>query len=149
MYVLGQSLFRVFPLGRDLFVKRVAGIPGDQVRVDRGGNAYVNGEAQILQSLLYSNIHPDKYRGVMFENSCQFYGTGQQCHLDLESDLLQRLMEESHGTTQVVPRDTSYVLGDCGEVSVDSRVWGPLEDEKVIGRPILRLWPPARFGPIP
>ncbi len=48
-----------------------------------------------------------------------------------------------------MPRDTSYVLGDCGEVSVDSRVWGALEDEKVIGRPILRLWPPARFGPIP
>jgi signal peptidase I len=86
---------------------------------------------------------------LIFENFCQFYATGQQCHLDLESDLLESLMEDSVFTTAVVPRDTSYVLGDCGEVSVDSRVWGPLEDEKVIGRPILRLWPPARFGPIP
>ena len=107
---------------RDLFVKRVAATPGDRVRVDRGGNAYVNGE---------------------------FYAEGQQCNLDFESDLLQNLIGAGGaGGEAEVPRDTSYVLGDCGDVSVDSRVWGPLEDAKVIGRPILRLWPPARFGPI-
>jgi signal peptidase I len=41
------------------------------------------------------------------------------------------------------------VLGDCARVSLDSRVWGPLPSENIVGRPLLRLWPISRFGSVP
>ena len=47
-----------------------------------------------------------------------------------------------------VPRGTVYVLGDCPGNSVDSRSWGNLPVGLVTGRPLVRLWPPARVGPI-
>ena len=39
-----------------------------------------------------------------------------------------------------------YVMGDHRSVSKDSRVFGPVDDEKVIGRAVLRFWPLSRFG---
>ena len=45
-----------------------------------------------------------------------------------------------------VPRGAVYVLGDCPSKSVDSRSWGALPVSNVAGRPLLRVWPPARAG---
>jgi signal peptidase I len=39
-----------------------------------------------------------------------------------------------------------YVMGDHRSVSKDSRVFGVIEDEKVIGKAVLRFWPLSRFG---
>lgn len=39
-----------------------------------------------------------------------------------------------------------YVLGDNRNVSKDSRSFGPVEDEKVIGRAVLRFWPLSKFS---
>ncbi len=46
----------------------------------------------------------------------------------------------------LVGRNELFALGDCGGVSVDSRAWGPLPVDRVAGRPLLRIWPPARAG---
>jgi signal peptidase I len=39
-----------------------------------------------------------------------------------------------------------YVLGDNRPVSKDSRRIGPVEQEAIIGRAVLRFWPLSRFG---
>lgn len=38
-----------------------------------------------------------------------------------------------------------FVLGDNRAGSADSRVWGSVPEENIIGRPIFRLFPPAIF----
>ena len=38
-----------------------------------------------------------------------------------------------------VPRGSVYVLGDCADVSVDPRVWGPLRTSDVRARPMNTL----------
>jgi signal peptidase I len=39
-----------------------------------------------------------------------------------------------------------YVMGDNRGVSKDSRAFGPIDSERIIGRAALRFWPLSRFG---
>ena len=47
-----------------------------------------------------------------------------------------------------VARGTVFMLGDCPAQSVDSRSWGSLPIDNISGRPLLRVWPPWRAGPL-
>ena len=38
-----------------------------------------------------------------------------------------------------------YVMGDNRNVSKDSRAFGPIHDGEVIGRAVLRIWPPSQI----
>jgi nickel-type superoxide dismutase maturation protease len=41
---------------------------------------------------------------------------------------------------------TLDVRGDAADASTDSRAFGPVPPGLVLGRPVLRYWPPHRFG---
>ncbi|MGH9034282.1 MAG: signal peptidase I [Acidimicrobiia bacterium] len=45
-----------------------------------------------------------------------------------------------------VPKGKLWVMGDNRNQSQDSRVFGPIDEDKVIGRAILRIWPIPRIG---
>ena len=41
-----------------------------------------------------------------------------------------------------VPAHGLYVLGDNRAESEDSRTWGPVDENAVIGKALVGLWPP-------
>jgi signal peptidase I len=49
----------------------------------------------------------------------------------------------------VIPANSYIVFGDNRNNSYDSHYWGLVPKEKLVGRAIVRFWPPARVGGIP
>ena len=45
--------------------------------------------------------------------------------------------------------DEYFVLGDCRADSDDSRGYGPVKQEAILGKVWFRYWPLRRFGPVP
>lgn len=105
---------------RDLFVKRIAAAPGDKVTVYKDGEVEVNDENVVDGRRDFCETEP----------------------LRLIEKYIQPTQE------QRVNSDEVFVMGDCSSVSVDSRVWGSLKTENIVGRPIVRLWPLDRFGKV-
>jgi signal peptidase I len=48
----------------------------------------------------------------------------------------------------LVPAGQVFVMGDNRPNSEDSRVLGPVEEDKIVGHAFLILWPPRDFGTI-
>ncbi len=47
-----------------------------------------------------------------------------------------------------VGEDQVLVFGDNSSNSYDSRYWGPIPKDRIIGKAFVRFWPPSRIGPI-
>lgn len=114
-----------FPSSEQLFVKRVAAVPGDRVRVFESGNVDIN-----------ADINGGGARG-------RGPGIGSRLNNGSPPQLLESLLRPGDYD---VPRGYVFVLGDNSEVSIDSRCWLLLPRENVVGRPILRVFPLSRFG---
>lgn len=64
-----------------------------------------------------------------------------------ESDYLSSVF--TSGTVSLtLDEDEYYVLGDNRSSSADSRRWGPLPRENIVGRVFIRAWPLASLGKI-
>ncbi|MTT30448.1 signal peptidase I [Terrilactibacillus sp. BCM23-1] len=99
------------------YVKRVIGLPGDKIAY-RNDVLYVNGKAMKEP---YLKRYKENIQG------------------DLTYDF------PNNGTI-TVPKNTIWVMGDNRQNSIDSRVFGPVKLNKVVGKVNVRYWPMSKFS---
>ena len=97
------------------FIKRVIGLPNEQIRIDDN------------TVTIYSDTYPN---GVILDEPY------------LDSAALTR----GRGVLIDLSPNEYYVMGDNRDSSLDSRVFGPVERDAIVGRALLRGWPLNRAG---
>jgi signal peptidase I len=109
-------------------VKRVIGLPGDRVRL-RDGRVLIDGRALDEPYAVYRASAPDEYRD-------QFPRVD---HADPSID--SRWWIEMHQLVRdgelTIPPNRYFVLGDNRNDSEDSRYWGLVPREAIVGSPFL------------
>ncbi len=113
------------------FVKRVIGVPGDHIRLVNK-QVYVNGRAINEKYVVYRSAQHDSYRDD-FPRTDYLRGPVEPFWWTQ----LQRVVQ--HGEL-VVPSNQYFVMGDNRDDSSDSRYWGFVPRENIIGRPLLIYW---------
>jgi signal peptidase I len=63
-----------------------------------------------------------------------------------ETDYLEADRRGGRTVALTVPDGRYFMLGDNRQSSCDSRVWGALEEDRIIGEVFALYWPPGRLG---
>ena len=111
------------------YVKRVMGVPGDHIRV-RDKVVYLNGRP--LTEPYTQHVFPgfEPYRDNF---PAEPYGP-------VADRALQMLAANVVNGELVVPPDNYFAMGDNRDNSLDSRYWGFVPRENIIGKPLVIFW---------
>lgn len=97
-------------------IKRVVGLPGDRVVVQDG------------HITIYNTEHPDGYNP------------------DSNHDFSQNIASLTTGNVDlVVPEGHVFVCGDNRTNSLDSRSFGPVSSDDIVGKLTMRIFPVSKF----
>ena len=111
------------------YVKRVVGIPGDRIRIVNK-QVYRNGVKLNEPYTYFKTEYIDSYRD-------NFPGEPNT----RISDAAQQMLEKNQVNGEiVVPPNHYFAMGDNRDSSFDSRYWGFVARENIIGKPLIIYW---------
>jgi len=124
-------------------VKRIIGTTGDRIHL-RDGVVYRNGE-KLDEPYIIHQSGGDNYNPYR-DN---FPAVPPSDYNNLAPAWQLALKQYIQGDDLVVPPDSYFAMGDNRDVSYDSRFWGFIPRENVIGRPMFIYWsfetPPDQY----
>jgi signal peptidase I len=109
------------PFDGPVLIKRIIGLPGDSVSLE-DGSVYING--QRLQESYVRRVAGEAVPTEPFDNG------------------LPWSLQKAYS----VPPDSYLVMGDNRIDSGDSREFGPVARDQLVGHAFARYWPPGRIG---
>jgi signal peptidase I len=115
------------------YVKRVIGIPGDRIRIVNQ-KVYVNG-AQLDEPYVVHDPGASDPFGDNFPPRDSY-----SVEIGLRPEWAAKIMDYVHHGELVVPEDHYFVMGDNRDHSWDSRYWGFVDRDAVMGRPMVIYW---------
>lgn len=107
--------------GAPYYIKRLAGLPNDTLRIN--------------PPLLYINGQPPQRFG--FQRVMQAKPPYRGYQLGVSQALYLKRPEQ----TFTLPSHAYFALGDNSKDSFDSRYWGPVPEENLVGRGLVVYWP--------
>ena len=121
----GRELLGLPSTSEEDYIKRIVAVGGDTIRYQgKPRTLWINGEKM-----------PEPYLELKDTASPQV--TTAECkRLDMA--------RASDGCR--VPEDKIFVMGDNRSNSEDSRLIGPIEEEKIVGHAFVVIWPPVDFS---
>lgn len=119
------AVFRYPPDPRQTYVKRVVGVPGDKITY-KNKVLYIN-DKEVTQKDLGKEVDQDDGGFVMVEKRLE--------KLNGVSHLIYvRPNRFAHDFERVVPEGYYFMMGDNRDNSADSRDWGFVPEENLIGK---------------
>jgi signal peptidase I len=115
------------------YVKRVIGVPGDRIRI-ANDRVFVNGK-MILESYVVHDPLLDDPFGDQFPPSPDSIPRSR-----LRPEWAAKMTNYVKDGELVVPAGDYFVMGDNRDDSWDSRYWGFVNRDAIVGRPILIYW---------
>jgi len=114
---------------KQTFVKRVIGIPGDHIHMENK-RVYLNGRP-LMEPYKYNKTdYIDSYRdNFPSVPNVSLYPQGQEM-----------LLNNVQQGEVVVPPGHYFAMGDNRDSSLDSRYWGFVPRENIIGKPLIIYW---------
>jgi signal peptidase I len=114
------------------FVKRVIGVPGDRLRLVNK-QVWINGS--LLKEPYVRFLEPPN--NVFRDN---FPRTDMPAIYGMDGKWWQEMRKLVEDGQLIVPQGHYFVMGDNRDDSQDSRYWGFVPQENIIGRPLLIYW---------
>jgi signal peptidase I len=114
---------------KQTFVKRVMGVPGDHIRLENKKvflNGHLLNEPYVVHKLDYIDSYRDNFPA---DPNQPLYPPAQAM---LEHDV-------KNGEV-IVPPGSFFAMGDNRDQSLDSRYWGFVPRENIIGKPLIIYW---------
>ena len=108
------------------FIKRLVGLPGDKISIING-TLFVNNE-MIKQTK--SDIESGNSRSVVMSEKL---GIKQ---FAIQKNLRPSRLSQNFSAT--VPKDHFFMIGDNRDNSSDSRIWGPVPKDRIVGKAVAR-----------
>jgi len=123
------------PSESDLYVvKRIMGVPGDRIHL-RNGVVYRNG--QKLDEPYVYNTGFDAGDSDYRDN---FPSVPPPDYSNVTAEWKLTMPQHIENGDLVVPPGKYFAMGDHRDVSLDSRYWGFIPQENIIGRPMFIYW---------
>jgi signal peptidase I len=113
------------------FVKRVVGIPGDRIRLIKK-RVFINGVALNEPYVRFFKSEPNPFRDDFPRLDVLDPGINAEWWVQMP-----KLVEDNQ---LIVPQGYYFAMGDNRDDSSDSRYWGFVPRENIIGRPLLIYW---------
>ena len=133
----GDIVVFLSPEEQGLFVvKRIMGIPGDHIHL-RDGVVYRNGEKLVEPYITNKDAPYSEVNRAYREN---FPAVAPSETYQVTPEWQAALAKHVEGEDLVVPPNSYFAMGDNRNASWDSRFWGLIPKENVIGRPMFIYW---------
>ncbi len=124
------------------YVKRVIGVPGDHIQIE-GHNVIVNGKVlpeHRIEAIDNNDKGPVEIKLNPPRKPGETYDVYWSPNPTFGEDSYPIFTKEGNGKEIVVPTNNYFVMGDNRSNSLDSRFWGFVPRDLVIGRAMFVYW---------